>query len=87
MPNESHPTKTQPEKTPKKDSPSLMNVWGLAGELGLIIATPVVVFVLFGIWLDKRLGTMPLFIIIGIILAMVTSTIAIVKKIKNLNLF
>lgn len=57
----------------------------MIGELGFIIALPLVVFLLGGVWLDKKLSTTPLFIIIGILLAVAVSSIAIGKKIKELN--
>jgi hypothetical protein len=33
-------------------------------ELGFAIAIPLVGFLLFGLWLDRRIGTTPLFMIV-----------------------
>lgn len=33
-------------------------------ELGFAIALPLVLFLLLGVWADKKFGTMPLFVII-----------------------
>ncbi len=65
--------------------PQTINVWATAGEIGVLIALPLVVLVLLGIKLDRYLGTMPLFIICGMILAMVISTIAIARKVRRLG--
>lgn len=80
-----HNQSINPPPSKSEKAAPLLNVWSLAGELGLLIAIPVVVFVLLGVWLDKRLGTLPLFIILGIILSMLTSIVTIARKIKNLN--
>lgn len=66
-----------------RENKRLLNVWGLAGELGLLIAIPVVVLVLAGVWLDKKLGTLPLFIIVGIVVSMIVSTVAVARKVKR----
>jgi len=62
-----------------------INLWAMSGEIGFLIAVPLVFFVLVGIKIDRYLGTMPLFIIIGMFLAMAASSIAIARKIKALN--
>jgi F0F1-type ATP synthase assembly protein I len=63
-----------------------VNVWALAGEVGFIIALPLVILVLVGVKLDTYLGTTPLFIILGMILAGVASTISITRRVKRLKL-
>lgn len=72
---------------PAKLKPLIMNLnlWALSGELGLLIALPLVVFVLVGIKLDRWLGTLPLFIIVGMVLAGMVSTIAVARKIKRVT--
>lgn len=67
-------------------STSALNVWALAGDVGFVIAVPLVVLVLLGIKLDKYLGTMPLFIILGMLLAGVISTLSIARKVKRLEI-
>ena len=61
-----------------------MNVWAIAGEVGFIIAIPLVVLVLLGIKADRYFGTTPLFIIIGMVLSGVVSSISITRKVKQL---
>jgi len=64
----------------------VLNVWAIAGEVGLIIALPLVILVLVGIKADKYFGTTPLFIILGMLLAFMLSTISIARKVKRINL-
>jgi len=68
----------------KPDVPQLLNWWALSGELGLLIALPLVLMVFLGVKLDRLLGTTPLFIIAGMLLAATASGIAIWRKIKRL---
>ena len=42
----------------------------LASQIGFSIAACVVVGVLGGLWVDDRLGTRPIFLLLGIILAL-----------------
>ncbi len=70
---------------PPSSPPPIINVWAVAGEIGLIIALPLVLLILGGIKLDKTLGTTPLFIIVALVFSMVISTIAIARKIKRLS--
>lgn len=79
---------TTPIESKKPENPSVaqtINVWSTAGEVGLLIALPLVLLILLGIKLDKKLGTTPLFIIVAMISSMVLSTIAIARKIRQLN--
>ena len=69
----------------QKDNQVVINVWGIAGEIGLIIAVPLVILLLIGIKLDKTLGTTPLFIVISMVLSLVASTLAIARKIRRID--
>lgn len=62
-----------------------LNLWALSGEIGLVLAIPLVLLLLLGIKIDRWLGTTPLFIIAAIILSLGSSTIMIGRKIKRLN--
>ena len=73
-----------PEKK-KENALTFAMLAGMVGELGFIIAIPLIVTIFAGIWLDKKFNTIPLFMIVGILLAITTSTIAIGRKIKRLN--
>ncbi len=58
---------------------------GMVGELGFVIAVPLLAAIVAGIWVDKKFSTTPLFMIVGILLAITVSTITIGRKIKQLN--
>ncbi len=55
----------------------------IAGDFGLTIAGPVVLFVLFGRYLDGRYGQGWLFTILGFALAALLSGIVIYRKAKK----
>jgi len=59
-------------------------VFGVAGQIGYIIAIPAVVFVMGGTWLDSYFGTKPLFTLIGIPVALIASGLAVWRLIKQL---
>ena len=60
-------------------------VLGLVFDLGYTIAVPLVVFALGGRFLDKKLETAPLFLLIGIFAALAASGYGIYKKIKQVE--
>lgn len=56
----------------------------LAWELGYTIAVPLIVFALGGRFLDKKLGTSPFLLLLGMILAITTTSWLVYKKTKSL---
>ena len=59
------------------------NTWwfvGLAWEMGYLIAVPLVGSALLGRYLDRTFATAPLFLILGIIIAIVLSTVLVARK-------
>ena len=54
--------------------------WSLAGQLGYMIAIPIVVFALLGRLADKYAGTSPWLLLLGILLSIFISTYLIYKK-------
>ena len=48
-------------------------------ELGLIISAPLVGFLLLGVWIDRKLETFPLFLILGILAGMATAILVVYK--------
>lgn len=54
----------------------------LAWDLGFIFAVPLVVFALGGRFLDKKLDSSPLLLLLGIIIAAVTSSIGVFFKVR-----
>ncbi len=61
-----------------------LSTLALASQLGFSIAGPLVVFILGGIFLDKKVGTSPLFLLIGIACGMVGAGYAIYDLIRKL---
>jgi F0F1-type ATP synthase assembly protein I len=64
---------------------TIKNTWvaafALGTEMGFMIAIPLVVFVAGGVFLDKKLGTLPLFLIIGILLNLAVTIVGTKKLI------
>jgi F0F1-type ATP synthase assembly protein I len=60
-------------------------MWALAGELGFLIALPLAITAVIGVKVDRWLGTTPLFIILGMLLAAVISALAVRRKIKQVS--
>lgn len=56
----------------------------LAWNLGFIIAVPVVLLGFGGAYLDKYLGTSPIFIITGFAMAVTLSSIGVYRKVKEI---
>lgn len=54
----------------------------IAGDFGISIAVPVVLFVLIGRWLQEKFSVAPYGIIIGFVLAAVLSAFLIKRKAK-----
>lgn len=52
----------------------------LAWELGYMIAIPLVALALGGRFLDKKLGTAPILLLAGVVLAIIVSSYAVYKK-------
>lgn len=55
----------------------------LAFELGFVIALPLVGFGLLGKWLDEKYNTEPLFVLVGILVAIISTTIWLTRRIKE----
>lgn len=64
------------------------NIWfalGIIGQVGFIIAVPVAILAYFGAKIDKLYHTTPLFILSGMGLSILISSMAIYYKIKRLE--
>jgi len=53
--------------------------------LGYTIAIPIVLFALGGRLLDDKMHTSPLFLLLGILLAIISSGYLVIKQIQRLN--
>lgn len=74
---------TQP--APKKQEPlNAFQMLGLVGEIGTMIAIPAVLFGFGGGYLDKNFDTTPLFIILGLSVAVISSSFAVWHRIQPL---
>ena len=56
---------------------------GFVWEILISIALPTTVFALFGRWVDRRLQTTPLFIIMGLIVALTIAFTLVQRKAKQ----
>ena len=69
---------TETDRSPKHE------VIAMAWETGYTIALPLVIFGLGGRWLDRALGTSPLFLLAGILLAIAATSVWMYRKLKKL---
>jgi hypothetical protein len=60
-----------------------VNLLALSGEIGLKLAIPLLIFMLIGIKLDRSAHTTPLFMLLGVGLAVTVSTIMIAQMIRR----
>lgn len=56
----------------------------LLGNLGFLIAVPLVVCALIGRLLDKRLDSSPLFLLTGLVFSLIISSIGVYRKTQEL---
>jgi len=58
---------------PQKNGFKNFHAVSFAWQLGFIIAVPIVGFFLLGFWLDKKIGSSPLFLITGAVIGVIIS--------------
>lgn len=58
--------------------------FSLVGQLGFTIAVPLVALALLGRLADRHFGTAPWLLLAGIVLSLIASSIALVKKFSDL---
>lgn len=63
--------------------PKLLLAVGRAAQLGFAIALPLVALIFLGLWLDKRWGTAPIFVITGIVLSLILTAYQMRQLIKS----
>ena len=66
--------------TEKNNEEKQFSALGLAWNLGYTIAVPIVVLALLGRFLDKKLGTSPFLLLLGVLLSIAISSWAVYKK-------
>ncbi|MFA6991755.1 MAG: AtpZ/AtpI family protein [Candidatus Gracilibacteria bacterium] len=74
--------KTQKEKN--EEERKVWTAYELALTLGYMIIIPILVFGVGGVILDKYLGSTPIFIFVGFILAMTASMLIVYVKMKDI---
>lgn len=74
------PTKRQAQAPTDKT----WSAYGLALSLGYMIITPILIFGIGGVLLDKYLNSFPIFILIGFFLAMTASLTIVYIKTKDI---
>lgn len=72
------------DEKPRKDGMSPWIALGIVWDLIISVAIPTVIFALLGRWMDQRLGTGCLFLIIGLVLALLVVTKIVLKKGKTI---
>lgn len=73
--------KNPPESAPRKGAPE--NQWLELLNLGWIFVASMGLTVFGGLWLDKRHGTAPLFILIGVLLGFSITGVAFWQSIRK----
>lgn len=78
---ENGPEKNVERKNEKQNElKKSFSMLSLAWELGYLIALPLVALTLGGRFLDKKLGTSPLILLVGVVAAIVISSYMVYKK-------
>ncbi|MBT3704357.1 AtpZ/AtpI family protein [Candidatus Peregrinibacteria bacterium] len=68
----------------KKIEDKTWSAYGLAWSLGYSIITPILVFGIGGVLLDKYLDSFPIFVLVGFFLAMTASLTIVYIKTKDI---
>lgn len=55
----------------------------LVWDLGFLFAVPLVIFALGGRFLDKRMDSSPLYVLIGVLVAAIVSSIGVFFKVRS----
>jgi len=63
-----------------------VSMYSVAIDFALILALPLVAFIFIGRWADNRFGTRYL-VVVGILLAIATSSMAVARQIKKISNF
>lgn len=66
-----------------KEENKQISVPGILLEIGFEISIPLVLFVVLGVFIDKKFNTLPLFLLLGVFISLVTTSLAIAKVIKK----
>lgn len=64
---------------------NLLRSFNEASKLSLSFVLFPVLFLLIGVWLDKRFGTLPVFVLSGVVLGIIIFIYQVRMAIKNIN--
>jgi F0F1-type ATP synthase assembly protein I len=67
-----------------KKTATLLKTISLAWELGYLIALPLVILAFLGRLLDKKMSSSPVFLLIGIFLAIIISGVLVFRKARGI---
>ena len=70
----------EPEISKPRAEHSTWSALALAWELGYTIAIPIVIFAIGGRFLDKKFGSSPILLLLGILLALIISSVGVYRK-------
>lgn len=73
------------KKETKGEKSAMWLALDIAWELGYIVVIPIVALGFAGAYADKKFGTSPLFLFIGIIIAFTITSVAAFRKIKAIT--
>ena len=73
------------EKEATADYGKMIEAFGEASKLSISFVLFPVIFLLVGVWLDKKFSTVPIFIIAGVVLGIVLFVYQVRITIKKLN--
>ena len=68
----------------KKPADKTWSAYSLAMNLGFMIVTPIILFGVGGVFLDRYLDSYPIFILVGFFLAMTASLTIVYVKTKDI---
>jgi F0F1-type ATP synthase assembly protein I len=61
-----------------------LRVMAIASQLGVSLAVPLVFFIVGGIFLDKKTGTSPLFLLIGVVFGFIGAGYALYDTVRKI---
>ncbi len=76
---------TTPSPSPHREPPSVWSLLSIVSEIGFIIALPAVLLGFAGAYLDKEMGSSPLFVLAALALAFCVSAFVVVRKVQSIT--
>lgn len=83
MENTNTPEQKKPETSDEKAILTRNDLISFAMDVGFSIAVPLAGFVYIGILMDRSYDSKPMFLVSGLLLSLLTTTIILIKKVKK----